>query len=47
AAVRRSAPNSSVPASTAEELKQLAELRDNGSLTAEEYQAAKEQLLHG
>jgi len=45
--MRRSAPSNSAAASTAEQLKQLAELRDHGSLTAEEYQTAKEQLLHG
>jgi len=47
AGMRRSAPSNSAAASTAEQLKQLAELRDHGSLTAEEYQTAKEQLLHG
>ncbi len=39
-------PGSPPPASAVEQLKQLAELRDKGSLTAEEYQAAKQQLLH-
>ena len=47
AGMRRSAPTNSAPTSTADQLKQLAELRDQGSLTPEEYQAAKEQLLHG
>jgi len=32
---------------TADQLKQLADLRDNGSLTAEEYETAKTQLLNG
>ena len=32
---------------TADQLSQLAELRDNGSITAEEYATAKDQLLHG
>jgi putative oligomerization/nucleic acid binding protein len=35
------------PASTADQLKQLAELRDSGDLTAEEYKAAKDNLLGG
>jgi hypothetical protein len=29
-----------------EQLRQLAELRDHGALSGEEYQAAKDQLLH-
>ena len=41
------APASSAPASTADQLKQLAELRDQGDLTAEEYKAAKDNLLRG
>ena len=47
AGMRRSAPAKSASVNTADQLKQLAELRDRGSLSAEEYQAAKEQLLHG
>ena len=45
----RSADGSTVPSAagtTAAQLGQLAELRDRGALTAEEYAAAKEQLLH-
>jgi len=46
AGMRRStSPRSS--ATTADQLKQLADLRDNGSLTAEEYETAKTQLLNG
>ncbi len=41
---------SHVPAATAgtmpEQLRQLAELRDHGEITGEEYQAAKDQILH-
>jgi hypothetical protein len=45
-AIRRpSTPASSE--STADQLKQLADLRDDGSLTAEEYETAKSQLLNG
>lgn len=40
------AGRSPAPATTAEQLKQLAELRDGGEITAEEYQTAKAQLLH-
>jgi putative oligomerization/nucleic acid binding protein len=42
---RPSSPPSS--ASTADQLKDLAKLRDDGALTAEEYDAAKSQLLNG
>ena len=35
------------PVTTAEQLRQLAELREHGQLTPDEYQAAKAQLLHG
>jgi putative oligomerization/nucleic acid binding protein len=46
ASMRRSAsPRSSE--TTADQLKQLAELRDHGALTAEEYETAKTQLLNG
>ncbi|HKO27459.1 MAG TPA: SHOCT domain-containing protein [Solirubrobacteraceae bacterium] len=40
------ADGSRAPATTAEQLKQLAELRDEGEITADEYQTAKAQLLH-
>jgi hypothetical protein len=46
ASLRRSnSPGSSE--TTADQLKKLAELRDQGSLTAEEYETAKTQLLNG
>ena len=32
---------------TAEQLKQLADLRDTGAISSDEYQTAKEQVLHG
>ena len=45
--VDRSAPAASPPpASAVDQLKQLSDLRDRGALTAEEYKAAKDQLLH-
>jgi Short C-terminal domain len=40
------APATPAPASGVDQLKQLAELRDHGALTAEEYTAAKQQLLN-
>ena len=46
----RSADESGAPAparSAIDELKQLAEMRDSGALTAEEYAAAKQRLLNG
>jgi hypothetical protein len=46
ASMRRPAPAQSSE-TTADQLKQLAELRDHGSLTAEEYETAKSQLLNG
>jgi Short C-terminal domain len=48
--VRRQNPNGSSaarPASLADQLNQLADLRDSGSLTPEEYQSAKTRLLNG
>jgi Short C-terminal domain len=44
----RGGPTNAAPAAstTAGQLKQLAELRDRGEITADEYQAAKTQLLH-
>jgi hypothetical protein len=46
--MRRPGGSSPPPANatTAEQLKQLADLRDSGSISPEEYQAAKSQLLH-
>jgi Short C-terminal domain len=48
AGMRRHEPSAGPPANatTAEQLKQLADLRDNGEISPEEYQAAKSQLLH-
>ncbi len=43
---RSEGPSTSASATTAEQLKQLAELRDHGAITPEEYATAKEQLLH-
>ncbi len=37
---------SRAPATAAEQLQQLVELRDHGELTSDEYETAKEQLLH-
>ncbi len=39
-------PASPPPATTAEQLKQLAELREQNALTADQYEAAKSELLH-
>ena len=47
AGMRRSQATNTAPASTADQLRQLAELRDQGSLSDAEYQAAKEKLLRG
>jgi Short C-terminal domain len=41
-----SAPPSPATATTADQLSRLADLRNRGALSAEEYQAAKRQLLH-
>ena len=52
AAARRSKPAPAPPASAGEadlvaQLKELAELRDKGSLSPEEFDAAKKKLLAG
>jgi Short C-terminal domain len=39
-------PSSTRPASAVDQLKELADLRDHGALTAEEYKTAKDQLLN-
>ena len=46
ASLRRPGAANTSSETTADQLKQLAELRDSGSLSPEEYQAAKSQLLH-
>ena len=43
---RRSAPPAATAGTMPDQLRQLAEMRDRGELTGEEYQAAKDQLLH-
>jgi Short C-terminal domain len=40
------APAASTSASTSEQLEQLAALRDRGAISADEYQSAKEKVLH-
>ena len=40
------APSAPAPATTGEQLQQLVELRDNGEITAGEYQSAKARILH-
>jgi putative oligomerization/nucleic acid binding protein len=42
-----SSSSSAAPTTTAEQLTQLAELRDHGALTADEYETAKTKLLNG
>ena len=43
---QRSAPPAATAGTMPDQLRQLAEMRDRGELTGEEYQAAKDQLLH-
>jgi hypothetical protein len=43
---RRSGPPAATAGTMPDQLRQLAEMRDRGELTGEEYQAAKDQLLH-
>ena len=47
AAARRSAPASAGEADLVAQLKDLAQLRDTGSLSPEEFDAAKKKLLAG